>query len=132
MISVSELSEILESISGTKSDEKEVQMMLAEISSDGKTAAVTFPEFIKAMEAFFMNKELLESFEMFDVNGDGYITFSELKQVMEEKFGEENVTDANIKAMIEKADIDGDGRVNYSGQYRLTCAHLLHQLYIIA
>ncbi len=93
--------------------------MLAEVSSNGKTDSITLPEFITAMEKSFreerLNTELLQSFEVFDIDGDGFITFSELKQVMADKFRASDVTDANIRAMIEKADTDGDGRVNYSG-----------------
>ena len=118
IITASELSETLNSL-GCVLDEKEVKTMLASVSSDGKTESVTFPEFIQAMEIFISNKkidkELLDAFSVFDIDGDGFITFSELKQVMEKQFGATDATDANIKAMIEKADTDGDGRVNYSG-----------------
>ncbi len=104
---------------GYVSDENEVKEMLASISSDGKTNSVTFPEFIQAMELFMSNKkinqELVDAFRVFDIDGDGYITFAELKQVMERQIGATDITDDNIKAMIEKADTDGDGQVNYSG-----------------
>ena len=101
--------------------------MLAEVSGDGKTDSITLPEFIMAMEKSFrderLNTELLQSFEVFDIDGDGFITFSELKQVMADKFRSSDATDANIRAMIEKADTDGDGRVNYSGILLLSILH---------
>jgi calmodulin len=57
--------------------------------------------------------ELRESFRVFDKNGDGYITASELRQVML-TLGEK-LTDDEVNEMIREADVDGDGKVNYEG-----------------
>lgn len=83
----------------------------------GDEDSVDFEDFVEAMEKinFVFNKELMDSFRIFDLNGDGYITFSELKEVMVNKFGNTSISDSTIQAMIRKADTDGDGKVNYSG-----------------
>ena len=51
---------------------------------------------------------------MFDKNGDGYISASELRHVMT-TLGEK-LTDEEVDEMIREADIDGDGKVNYEGK----------------
>ena len=51
---------------------------------------------------------------MFDKNGDGYISASELRHVMT-TLGEK-LTDDEVDEMIREADIDGDGKVNYEGR----------------
>lgn len=57
--------------------------------------------------------DLLEAFRVFDRDGDGHISTTELRMVMlnlGEKMSEEEV-----EHMIEEADEDGDGQVNYEG-----------------
>ena len=51
-----------------------------------------------------------EAFAVFDVDKDGYITKSELRQVMN-RLGE-NLTDKQLDAMVKEADKDGDGKIN--------------------
>jgi len=58
--------------------------------------------------------ELQESFRVFDKNGDGYISTSELRQVML-TLGEK-VSDDELAEMIREADFNGDGRVDYGGK----------------
>ena len=50
-----------------------------------------------------------EAFAVFDVDKDGYITKSELRQVMN-RLGE-SLTDEQLDAMIREADTDGDGKI---------------------
>ena len=112
-----ELGEVLKSLGYILKD-SEIEDMLRS-ASRRKSETVTFSEFMTAMETVAREKianiEMLESFKVFDLDGDGYITFSELKDVMENKFGAKGISDERIQDMIDKADIDGDGRVNYSG-----------------
>ena len=58
-------------------------------------------------------RELRESFRVFDKNGDGFISAGELRHVMA-TLGE-RLTDAELREMIREADTDGDGKVNYEG-----------------
>lgn len=51
---------------------------------------------------------------VFDKNSDGYITADELKHVMS-NLGEK-LSDEEIGDMITEADLDGDGKVSYSGK----------------
>lgn len=58
-------------------------------------------------------KDLMEAFRVFDCDGNGYISESELRKVMS-SLGEA-LTDSEIDQMILEADMDGDGQINYEG-----------------
>ena len=59
------------------------------------------------------DEELRNAFDLFDKDGSGYISSSELKSAMNNF--DENLTDAEIEEMIREADIDGDGEISYEG-----------------
>jgi len=54
-------------------------------------------------------------YRVFDKNGDGYISASELRLVMA-NLGE-NMTDDELHEMLREADVDGDGQISYQGKY---------------
>ena len=58
-------------------------------------------------------EEMKEAFRVFDKDGDGFISASELRHVMA-NLGEK-LTDEEVEEMIKEADLDGDGKVNYEG-----------------
>ena len=58
--------------------------------------------------------EIKEVFRVFDKDGNGFIIAAELRLVMS-NLGEKR-TDEEVDEMIRKADIDGDGQVNYEGE----------------
>jgi len=60
-----------------------------------------------------MEKELQQSFKVFDVNGDGYINAAELKQAMT-TIGEK-MTEKEINDIMKQWDSDGDGKIDYKG-----------------
>ena len=51
---------------------------------------------------------------MFDTDGSGKISREELKLCMQ-KLGE-RLTEEDIDKMIQEADVDGDGEINYEGK----------------
>jgi len=56
-------------------------------------------------------QELNEAFQVFDMDGNGFISAAELSNIMSnlgEKLSEEEVAD-----LIRQADVDGDGQINY-------------------
>ena len=55
--------------------------------------------------------EIKEAFRVFDKDGNGYISASELRHVMT-NLGEK-LTDEEVDEMIREADIDGDGQIDY-------------------
>lgn len=58
-------------------------------------------------------RELEDTFKIFDENGDHFITAQELQSVMS-RLGQ-SLTEEEIKMMIQSADIDNDKRINFKG-----------------
>ena len=73
--------------------------------------------------------DLLEAFRVFDRDGDGHISTTELRMVMlniGEKMSEEEVEN-----MIKEADEDGDGQVNYDGQYFFSSYYFCEMMFLL-
>jgi calmodulin len=74
-------------------------------------------EFLFVMEKIKnnpMNVENLKgAFQVFDKDGNGFISADELREIMT-CLGEK-LTDKEAGAMIQEADINGDGMVDYDG-----------------
>ena len=58
-------------------------------------------------------EDMREAFKVFDKDGDGTISATELRYVMA-NLGEK-MTDAEIDDMLREADTDGDGKIDYKG-----------------
>ena len=58
--------------------------------------------------------EIKEAFRLFDQDGNGFISATELRTVMT-NLGEK-ITDEEVDEMIREADIDGDGQVDFEGK----------------
>ena len=56
--------------------------------------------------------EYRETFKLFDSNGDGSITLSELRDVMKSLIS--NPTEAELRDMINEVDTDGNGTVDFN------------------
>ena len=88
--------------------------MIQEVDSDGN-GKIEFSEFLSMMSRKMgtrsFNDEALEAFKVLDKDGSGSISESELRQIMN-NIGED-VTDEEIKEMMNEADLDGDGQVSF-------------------
>ena len=88
--------------------------MINDVDADGN-GVVDFPEFLtlmaRKMKDTDSEKELVEAFRVFDREGTGFITASELAHVMT-NLGEK-LTNEEVDEMIREADMDGDGRLGY-------------------
>ncbi|OWR50083.1 calmodulin B [Danaus plexippus plexippus] len=84
-----------------------------------RNGTIDFPEFLtmmaRKMKDTDSEEEIREAFRVFDKDGNGFISAAELRHVMT-NLGEK-LTDEEVDEMIREADIDGDGQVNYEGQY---------------
>ena len=58
-------------------------------------------------------EELKEAFRVYDKDGKGLISASDIRRVML-NVGE-NITDEEVDDMIREADIDGDKHINFEG-----------------
>ena len=68
-----------------------------------------------------MSQHLLQAFRVFDKDGNGYVSSSELKFVMS-RLGV-NFTDDELNEMVLEADIDGDGQVCFEEFYNMMTAN---------
>ena len=87
--------------------------MLKEADQDGSNE-VDLAEFIKMMAKKVKTNEEAElkaAFNYFDKDGSGKISPGELRLVM--KGLGENLTDDAFEMLLEEADTDGDGEINY-------------------
>ncbi|KAI6656719.1 Calmodulin-A-like isoform X1 [Oopsacas minuta] len=110
-----ELKEALESIGDYKS-EKDIRDMINEVDQD-KNGTIEFNEFaiyfdknIKEMQARRDEMEL--TFNTFDIDGDGFITFKELTTVFS-SMGED-MSEQSVKDMITKVDLNHDGKLDFN------------------
>merc|ERR1711953_751069 len=103
---------------GQNPSEAEIQDMVNQVDKDG-TGMIDFPEFLCMMslksESENAEDEIREAFQVFDGDGNGFINRQELAVVMG-NLGE-SLTQEEIQGMIDQADIDGDGQINYEEFY---------------
>ena len=86
---------------------------------------IDFEEFLlmmaRKMKDTDSEEEIREAFRVFDKDGNGFISAAELRHVMT-NLGEK-LTDEEVDEMIREADIDGDGQVNYEGDFNICGLH---------
>ena len=114
-ITTKELGTVMRSL-GHHPTEAELEDMINEVDADGN-GIIDFTEFIdmmaRKMKGTDSEEEIKEAFRVFDKDGDGLISIAEMREVMT-NLGE-NLTDEELDEMIQEADTDGDGQVNYDG-----------------
>jgi len=113
-VTSSQVSSILR-VFGQNPSNAEIQDLVAKVDMDG-SGLLNFPEFLAMMgykaDAENAEDEIREAFQVFDGDGNGFINRSELACVMS-NLGEPE----EIQAMIDEADMDGDGQINYEEFY---------------
>lgn len=68
---------------------------------------------------YFQNIEIyIYLYSVFDRDGNGYITRDELQIAME--MMQENVTEIQVNEMLQLADLDKDGKINYEGDWNIS------------
>lgn len=110
-ISASELKTVMKSLGLSPTDD-EVQDLVREIDIDGNNM-IEFNEFLtlmsKQITSHDTEQELVEAFKVFDTNGDGVISVSELKAVL--KSIGEDLSEEELNQMIQEVS-KGTGVIN--------------------
>merc|ERR1712172_143466 len=112
-ITIKELGSAMRSMGQSPTDE-ELQEMIEEVDLNGN-GTIEFSEFLSKMAGKMAyspsEKEIYDAFRVFDKDGNGFISPAELRYVMT-KMGQV-ITNEEVDQMIQEADLDGDGQVNY-------------------
>jgi len=112
-ITADELGAVMKQLGLAPSD-TELQDLINEADTN-KDGVINFDEFLILMshnaKPADTDQELLRAFEVFDKDGSGTITTSELKDVLR-SLGE-NLTDEELDEMVKLTDKNGDGVIDY-------------------
>ncbi|XP_044472050.1 calcium-dependent protein kinase 19-like isoform X2 [Mangifera indica] len=88
---------------------KEISSKLSSSTSTSTSASSNLIN-LKRLDTY-SEEELKEAFKLFDKDQNGFISAAELRLFMT-NLGEK-MTDEEVKELIQEADVDGDGQVNY-------------------
>lgn len=86
------------------------------MAEDAPLSSEQIESFQKAMSEFYENSDeqkLVDLFKIFDRDGNGKITATELRTVMS-AISEERVPEAEVNDMLSEADTNGDGMIDLS------------------
>ncbi|XWS22237.1 hypothetical protein CRYUN_Cryun29cG0017300 [Craigia yunnanensis] len=114
-ITKKELNDSLENL-GIFIPDGELTQMIEKVDVNGDNC-VDIDEFGELYRSLMDDKDeeedMKEAFNVFDQNGDGYISVDELRSVLDSLGLKQGKTIEDCKRMIMKVDVDGDGRVNF-------------------
>merc|ERR1712233_5008 len=109
-IAAKEIGIVMRSL-GQMPTEEELQTIVDGVGSD----SIDFPKFCQVMKDNMKDpataEEIKEAFRVFDKDGEGFVSCSELRHVMT-NLGEK-LTEEEIEEMIREADDDNDGQIKY-------------------
>ena len=115
-ISLVELREVLRNL-GEKVTNDEINQIIQIADTDGD-GEIDYKEFVDLIKDVMKikgeqgNQDMRRAFAIFDQDGNGSISASELKTVLD-RIGIQ-MTDSEIANTIQEADTDGDGEVDYN------------------
>lgn len=118
-ITAEEFSKVLKSL-GYVCGEDKIQELVTSVDADG-SGTISFDEFLtlfnQQKKSDKVNEELAEAFSVFDRDGNGYISSTELKFALRTICPDVSEEEAN--EIILAGDSDGDGLINYEEFVRL-------------
>ena len=121
-ITTKELGTVMRSL-GQNPTEEELHEMILEVDEDGN-GNIDFDEFfqlmIKKMDDVNAEEEFVESFRHFNKESNGLIGVKELHETMKTLVEDDDiVTEREVQAMIDLADSDKDGHMNFEEFVRI-------------
>ena len=121
-ISAKELENAMQSM-GQNPTVEEIQEMMKEVDLD-QDGKISFEEFMHLMtnntKETETEDEVINAFRVFDKEGNGLISSAELKHIMM-TIGDK-MTEEEADEMVNEADIDEDGMINYEEFVRMMMA----------
>ena len=118
-ISVKNLGTIMKSL-GLNPSDQELKDIIAEVDLDGN-GTIEFNEFVLMMHKRTKDsdpeEDIISAFRVFDKDENGIITTKDLRHLMT-TMGDK-LTDDEIDLLIEEADSDGNGIINYEEFVRM-------------
>lgn len=121
-ITAKELANVMKSLNQDPSDQ-ELNEMIAEVDIDGN-GHIDFDEFVilmnKRSKETDAEEEVINAFKVLDKDGQGTISSTELRHIMT-TMGDK-LTDEEVDEMINEADFDGNGIINYEEFVRMMMA----------
>ena len=112
-ISTDEVGTVMRSL-GQNPTKAELNELIADVDQDDY-GRVDFAEFLimmaRKMQDRDSEEDIKEAFRVFDKEGNGFITASELRHVLS-NLGE-TLTEKQVEEILADADVDGDGQINY-------------------
>ena len=118
-IDVKELKAAMRAL-GFQVKKAEIRQMIADLDKD-ESGAIEFDEFCDLMKGRISGRdsreEIMKVFELFTDENSKFITFRNLKRVVQD-LGEK-LNDDEMMEMIEEADRNGDGKIDFEEFYRV-------------
>ncbi|KAL5247756.1 hypothetical protein ACHWQZ_G019593 [Mnemiopsis leidyi] len=112
-IDVNELESMVSSL-GISATKEDLNDMIAEADID-KSGTIEFDEFKTLIGPHFQKEkppeDYIDAFNFFDKDGDGFISRSELRNIMNTV--DSKLAESDIEDMIKEADINGDGKIDF-------------------
>lgn len=101
---------------GQNPTENELKQMIKSVDDNGDNE-IDFEEFLILMSSKKQgsddpDKELKDAFAVFDTDGSGTISRTELKKLMK-NLGQ-TLSDAELDAMMDEVDTDGNGEIDFA------------------
>ena len=111
-VDTEELGKLLRSLGQNPGDD-ELASMIKELEIDGN-ATMGFPDFLKMMSKRMKDKdsdhELREAFRVFDEEGTGFVSSTDLTYILVDLLGEK---EEEVKGMLKEVKVTKDGQINY-------------------
>ncbi|XP_028286590.1 parvalbumin-like EF-hand-containing protein isoform X2 [Parambassis ranga] len=102
---------------GASLTEQDIACMPREMRTDGNFNYSRFLEYMKQFKTSEQQEEAIKkAFEMLDKDGSGYIEWNEIKYILSAVptiTPSAPLSDEEADAVIQAADTDGDGRIDY-------------------
>ena len=112
-ITTKELANVMRSLNHDPTED-ELNEMIAEVDLDGN-GEIDFEEFVTLMnrrsKETDTEEEVLNAFKVFDKEGNGLISVTELRHIMV-TLGDQ-LNEDEVDELLREADSDGDGFINY-------------------